>query len=544
MLEKKNSRLGKRPSTDLHTERSVCGKAFPSTTPSRASHDNYKENEGRSVHQLWPLEDHVRSTNFDVVFFHGLHWPSEKEAWKSTWTQLDDPQNCWPQNWLPQDLGENVRVLAISYDACPTQSEGKGSYDDVSEIGQKILETLVLSDEWRLGRQHGFVLIGHCFGGLVIKSLVEEARKRALENVRNALDRKAKACAEMFFKNLKGIVFYAVPHSGSKKLISYFSRCNQITIPRRVVKLAGFMQNVQPLQLQMENLSTTFDAIVEEFSINIYAFVEGKPMKDVVSRLVEKAAAVRSAGKNYLTLEDCDHSTVCKPSAKHHPSYYRLLDFIRICRQEGPIKSNTYLGFECNWKENFQFYVEPSNLPNILLQKLVEGSNNILVYGGFGYGKTTLVKYVLYKNAKKLDTIFHGGIFHMRYGHKDNELLSCQKELIRALHLNPQELQGLECWQIESVRAKLADLLNACSGPILLFIDDAWNGEMIDKSPEFERTKGSKLLVTSRFNLKPNQPNWDRIEMNRRTNHDAAAQLLARKAANNPDETKFPLGCE
>jgi hypothetical protein len=134
-----------------------------------------------------------------------------------------------------------------------------------------------------LGRQHGFVLIGHCFGGLVIKSLVEEARKRArLGNVRNPFDRKGKTSAEMFLKNLKGVVFYAVPHSGSKNLISYFSRCNPITIPR-VVKLAGFMQNVQPLQVKMENLSTTFDAIVEELSINVYAFVEGKPMKDVVS---------------------------------------------------------------------------------------------------------------------------------------------------------------------------------------------------------------------------------------------------------------------
>jgi hypothetical protein len=106
------------------------------------------------------------------------------------------------------------------------------------------------------------------------------------------------------------------------------------------------------------------------------------------------------------------------------------------------------------------------------------------------------------------------------------------------------QLQGLECWQILSVRAKLENLLNARSGPILLFIDDAWTGEMIDNSPEFKRTKGSKLLVTSRFNLKPNQPNWIRIEMNQTTNYHAAAQLLAKKAANNPDETKFPLGCE
>jgi len=137
------------------------------------------------------------------------------------------------------------------------------------------------SDQWSLGGQHGFVLIGHCFGGLVIKSLVEEARKRArLGNVRNALDRKAKESAEMFLKNLKGVVFYAVPHSGSEKLISYFSRCNQITIPG---KRAAFMQIDQPHQFKMEKSSTTFDAIAAELSLSVFALVEGKPMKDAVS---------------------------------------------------------------------------------------------------------------------------------------------------------------------------------------------------------------------------------------------------------------------
>ncbi len=106
------------------------------------------------------------------------------------------------------------------------------------------------------------------------------------------------------------------------------------------------------------------------------------------------------------------------------------------------------------------------------------------------------------------------------------------------------QLQGLECWQIGSVRAKLEELLNGRPGPILLLIDDVWTGQMIDNSPEFERTKGSKLLVTSRFNLKLNQPSWFRMEMNGTTNKHAAAQLLASKAANNPKETKFPLDCE
>ncbi len=90
----------------------------------------------------------------------------------------------------------------------------------------------------------------------------------------------------------------------------------------------------------------------------------------------------------------------------------------------------------------------------------------------------------------------------------------------------------------------MEELFNGRYGPILLFVDDAWTGQMIDNSPEFVATKGSKLVVTSRFNLKLNQPNWIRIEMNGTTNGTAAAQLLASKAANNPKETKFPLGCE
>jgi hypothetical protein len=89
------------------------------------------------------------------------------------------------------------------------------------------------------------------------------------------------------------------------------------------------------------------------------------------SRLVEKAAAVRSAGKNYLTLEDCDHSTVCKPSAKHHPSYYRLLDFIRICRQE----VSRILGFIFQWPSLFVVDLVPSlklvHLMNILILETV-----------------------------------------------------------------------------------------------------------------------------------------------------------------------------
>jgi len=86
---------------------------------------------------------------------------------------------------------------------------------------------------------------------------------------------------------------------------------------------------------------------------------------------VEKAAAVRSAGENYYTLEDCDHSTVCKPSGKNHPSYYFLLDFIRKSRQE----VSRILGFIFQWPSFFVVDLAVSyklvHLTNILIFEIV-----------------------------------------------------------------------------------------------------------------------------------------------------------------------------
>jgi hypothetical protein len=112
---------------------------------------------------------------------------------------------------------------------------------------------------------------------------VEEANKRVDGRVNNALDAQSKRCGDKFLKNLKGIVFYAVPHAGLQ-LESYFQRCisnwsNKIF----GVKWARFMENLKPNQSRMENLSTTFDSIMNRLKVNVYAFMEGIPANDAVS---------------------------------------------------------------------------------------------------------------------------------------------------------------------------------------------------------------------------------------------------------------------
>jgi hypothetical protein len=139
------------------------------------------------------------------------------------------------------------------------------------------------SSRWKLGQRCGFVLVGHCFGGLIIKSLAEEANKRAYSKVKNEIDEQSRRSANKFLKNLQGIVFYAVPHAGSE-LESYFKRCSSNWSDKIFgVKLARFMENLKSHQSRMENLSNTFDSIMKELHVNVFAFMEGIPTKDVVS---------------------------------------------------------------------------------------------------------------------------------------------------------------------------------------------------------------------------------------------------------------------
>jgi hypothetical protein len=85
--------------------------------------------------------------------------------------------------------------------------------------------------------------------------------------------------ANRFLQNLRGVVNYAVPHNGSF-LESYFTLGHNLF---GQVKLAEFMENLQPFSHRMEELSVEFDEISHDNSILVYAFLEGKPLKDLVS---------------------------------------------------------------------------------------------------------------------------------------------------------------------------------------------------------------------------------------------------------------------
>ncbi len=113
----------------------------------------------------------------------------------------------------------------------------------------------------------------------MLKSLVVELEKAStIRNPTNSLSEIIVQRAKLFLENVRGVAFYAVPHTGSRNFAEYVKllRCNVIHHP-------GIMDNILPWQRDMEGLSVDFGDIANANKINVYAFCEGRPMEKVVS---------------------------------------------------------------------------------------------------------------------------------------------------------------------------------------------------------------------------------------------------------------------
>jgi hypothetical protein len=148
------------------------------------------------------------------------------------------------------------------------------------------------------------ILIGHSFGGLVIKSLVVEVGKHTSATTKNDFDMKTKKNCTRFLKNLSGIVFYSVPHSGTTpKFRDYFMEryrkiksntkdvakhgfwSTLINSKTKDVAKCGFWANVDAFNRQMNELAVAFERYIKNDLI-IY-FLETQPIDENWVRILD-----------------------------------------------------------------------------------------------------------------------------------------------------------------------------------------------------------------------------------------------------------------
>ncbi|KAH8972829.1 hypothetical protein BDL97_01G012100 [Sphagnum fallax] len=337
------------------------------------------------VHDLNP-NCTSKNPNLTIIFFHGIAYGINDE-WKETWTtrSINSREKCicWPQMWLPKDLNDNVRILSLSYDSNVVASV----HNDVIEIGKNLVQSLVINSSYQMLWDKPVAIVAYSFGGLVFKSLVVEAHKHVYQRPMNDFDFEVQKYCELFLKNLKGVVFYSVPHGGgSQNLPKYFKwQCQQIAKDKTQ---SCILKNMKSFNPKMEQLSVDFTKAIGK-DLNIYAFSEGLPIDNKWGILVPMASAIRLSNNNNYKVEDANHLTICKPPTKDHPSYSILLKHLKKIMK----KQNTrpMLPLPCYGVG----LGDKANAINCLFQK----ESIVALIGMGGIGKTTL--------SKKMYNLFH-----------------------------------------------------------------------------------------------------------------------------------------
>ena len=122
-------------------------------------------------------------------------------------------------------------------------------------------------------------LVGHSFGGIMIKSLVTEARRFIDEEIRNNINLEDALRCRTFLKSLTTIVFYSVPHG--QDFEDYIVECKNIFGVPRSSFLQSLWKDTQLIS-NMNQLSKEFESAVSDLNLKVLAFLEGKPMSKVI----------------------------------------------------------------------------------------------------------------------------------------------------------------------------------------------------------------------------------------------------------------------
>nr|XP_019536327.2 protein SERAC1-like isoform X3 [Aedes albopictus] len=226
---------------------------------------------------------------------------------------------CWPMEWLPKDF-PNIRVIGLNYESSLSQWSASGcpceKYD--GKLEKRAAEFLKKLARSNIGQDRPVVWVGHSMGGLLVKSIMNQAAASDDPAVRRIA------------QNSRAVMFLGTPHRGSA-----IAKLKQHT--SALVWPSVEVRELEENSLHLLHLHKTFLKTINQLpkKPEIVSVCEGSATVLTSFKLplhiVPEKSARLDEGDFYLIKED--HLSLSKPMCRQSFLYQRLISTIWCAMQ-------------------------------------------------------------------------------------------------------------------------------------------------------------------------------------------------------------------
>lgn len=253
----------------------------------------------------------------DLVFIHGIRggafatWRQDGVLEHGSARGNLDRETVWPARWLAPRLAPyKVRLISAEYAAPASAWEGESLpfHSTAEQIAEKLAAAGVGC--------RPVVFVAHSMGGLLVKEIMSRGTctKDDRDKHSGTPAQRALAAATV------GLVFYSVPHAGSRLADWGWSLRLVGASPARAV--AQLTQGPH-----LDELNAAVRAMARA-GLPVLSFSEGKPYFKYVSAPVVPLESAYPGYGEFVVLPLHDHVSVCKPTGVTDPAFSVLEKYL------------------------------------------------------------------------------------------------------------------------------------------------------------------------------------------------------------------------
>ncbi|KAL3676043.1 hypothetical protein R1sor_025991 [Riccia sorocarpa] len=339
--------------------------------------------------------------NLEIVFLHGFGSKSDTDLYYQTWMKADGSAN-WLDTWLAESF-PRARILSVTYDSSLITTSCTGRLD-MYLLGESLVQSLVNLAE--VGRTCPVVLVGHCLGGMVLKSIALHAESSANEE---RTGRSLSRPYDTFLRNLKGAFFLSIPSLGANVPITILA--NQGGPLLTHLKLLGTESariNAEFAKLRRRRNWMTYGVFAAnetettKFLQYFYDIGESISELEAAPRYISivPEASARTDMDGFGVISGVDHFTICQS----WDSLAYLRSFLTKIKEE---EEQNAAQLQQSFDVHSQILDLDDRLGSVLTELQLEKAKplGLALVGIDGIGKSTLAKQVVNATRRQFEYV-------------------------------------------------------------------------------------------------------------------------------------------